>query len=61
LLLTENDSLRSQLSKLHGHSDGTKPDKIKKEMFDQLSLRLARNIQDLKSTHQEFISLISIS
>jgi len=36
-------------------------DKIKKEMFDQLSLRLARNIQDLKSTHQEFISLISIS
>lgn len=58
--MNENENLKSQLNRLQDQSEGNKlNDKSKKGMFDQLNLRLAQNIVELKAIQKEFTNLLS--
>ncbi|RWS09748.1 homer protein 1-like protein, partial [Dinothrombium tinctorium] len=62
MLLNENENLRTQLNRLQDQSDTSKvSDKAKKSMLDQLNVRLALNIQELRSIQQELTALLNTS
>lgn len=62
MLLSENESLRNQISRLQDHDDGSRiSDKTNRGMLDQVNYRLGQNIQELKSLHQEFTALLNAS
>lgn len=56
LLMAENESLRSQLSRINGHSS---PDH--KVLLDQLNQRLVQNVNQLRSIQQELNNLLNVS
>jgi hypothetical protein len=61
-LLNENENLRTQLNRLQDQNDNSKiTDKARKGMLEQLNIRLAQNIQELRSIQQEFTALLSAS
>jgi hypothetical protein len=61
-LLNENENLRTQLNRLQDQNDNNKiSDKARKGMLEQLNIRLAQNIQELRSIQQEFTALLSAS
>ncbi|XP_074601010.1 uncharacterized protein LOC141855030 isoform X1 [Brevipalpus obovatus] len=62
MLLSENESLRNQISRLQDHDDGSRiSDKTNRGMLDQVNYRLGQNIQELKSLHREFTALLNAS
>ncbi len=62
VLLNENENLRTQLNRLQDQNDNSKiTDKARKGMLEQLNIRLAQNIQELRSIQQEFTALLSAS
>ncbi len=62
VLLNENENLRTQLNRLQDQNDNNKiTDKARKGMLEQLNIRLAQNIQELRSIQQEFTALLSTS
>jgi len=62
VLLNENENLRTQLNRLQDQNDNSKiTDKARKGMLEQLNLRLAQNIQELRSIQQEFTALLNAS
>ncbi len=61
-MLNENENLRTQLNRLQDQNDNNKiTDKARKGMLEQLNIRLAQNIQELRSIQQEFTALLSTS
>lgn len=61
-MLNENENLRTQLNRLQDQNDNSKiTDKARKGMLEQLNIRLAQNIQELRSIQQEFTALLSAS
>ena len=61
ILLSENETLRSQLSRLNDHSGGRSPDKQRKVLLDQLNQRLAQNVQELRTIQHELTNLLNTS
>lgn len=62
MLLSENENLRTQLSRFQDQSDSSKlTDKAKRGMLEQLNLRFSQNIQELRSIQQELTALLNSS
>lgn len=61
ILLNENETLRSQLSRLNDQCAGRSPDKQRKVMLDQLNQRLSHNVHELRTIQNELNNLLNTS
>lgn len=56
-MLSENETLRAQLSRINDASDDKVCDKSLKLLLDQLNGRLTKNIHELRSTETELCAI----
>lgn len=62
MLLAENESLRNQISRLQDQGDSPKiMDKARRGVLDQISYKLGHNIDELKTLHDELMTLLNTS